>query len=215
MFIDVAAMDPCWHKTIPCWGRLGFSGELNIRHGSCLLSCLSSSLPLRLCDSQVDPHDIIIVSGGKKRRSFWLLSNWKYICSIKLESAWSRSNEAESCCNIFLHPLVCFCAAKSIFRKIEVELGFCECARVFALLRMLAHVYCEINSCGPWSSTVQRDKKRKSSTWKREKSEKEASVVLWLFCLKASDPNPSRQKMGNTSVILTLICKSSLSLIHF
>lgn len=64
MFINVAAMNPYWHKTIPCWGRLFFIGELNITLAFCLFIAFSIH-PLSLYDSQVDPREIIMSKGKK------------------------------------------------------------------------------------------------------------------------------------------------------
>lgn len=86
-----------------------------------------------------------------------------------------------------------------------VCLLFCECLHMCTV---------KLTAVG-YDHPQSKETKKKSRAWKGKKSEKEASVVLWLFCLQASDPNPSCQMMGNTSVILTLICKSPLSLIHF
>lgn len=178
-----------------------------------LVVCFSVYPPspcLFLSDSQVDPHDIIIVSGGTKK-SFWLRSNWKYICNVKPKSALSFSNEVESCCNSSLYP-------SSVVVKLNQSSGKlrwnCVCACLFGPLRIPAHVYFEINSCGLLS--VRRDKKKRKNKQMKggKKKVKKASVVIWLFCLRASDLNPSHRKTGKASVILTLICKPSLCLIH-
>lgn len=135
-----------------------------------------------------------------------------YIRNMKLESARSCSNEVESYCNIFPHPLVGFYATESIFRKIEVKLCVHACVCAYLLFCECLHM-CTLKLTAVGDDHPQSKETKKENqaheTWK-----KEASVVLWLFCLKACDPNLSHQEMGNTSVILILNCKSSLSLIH-
>lgn len=56
--------------------------------------------------------------------------------------------------------------------------------------------------------------KRKIRHMKNEKDKKRGFSCALTFLPQSSDPNLSQQKMGNTSVMLILNCKSSLSLIH-
>lgn len=80
--------------------------------------CSSHSLPLTLLWFTSWPtwHDNFI--WGKKK-AWWLLSNWKDICNVELESTRICCNDVESCRRIFLHPLVCLCATKGLSGKIE------------------------------------------------------------------------------------------------